>query len=226
MITPTISTVVRLMKGDVRMKKKTKKHKYKYIMNKQVFLPFLMKALLLQSAIILVIIFFVDAAIPVERSELIPANIVISDMRYYSGPGKSGKLLYIQANGQEYVYNGGGISDWSCWKVYKNLSVGDELSILYANNCYGQKVIYETKSNDTTYCSYENYLKTSKLNVPLLVFMIIGLEAPFVFFMFLSCHTKKFFRRKKIKKKKTENSEETLPQANEENQAPERHRTD
>lgn len=185
-----------------------------------------MKALLIQSAIIIVSIIIVDGITPVEKSELIPANIVISDMRYYSGPGKSGNRLYIQAHGQEYIYARGGFSDWSCWKVYKNLSVGDELSILYANNRYWKKIIYEAKSNDTTYCSYENYLKTSKLSVPLLIFMIIGLEAPFVFFMFLSCHTKKFFKRKKIKKKKTENSEETLPQANVENQAPERHRTD
>lgn len=173
-----------------------------YRIVKSKLIPFCIKVLLIQTIIVLIVLFIIDYAKPIPKSELKSANIVISDT-YYPYRGRLGNQLYIWSNGQKYIFNSGSFSDYPCWKLRDTLSAGDELNILYYEHSFSKNIILEAKSNETTYRTYENYRKGEKLAIPLTIPLIIFVEGIFVLIVYVEFDTNrdKFFKRKKKKKK-------------------------
>ena len=167
---------------------------------KNKFILFVIKILLIQTIIVLIVIFLINYAKPVAKSELISSNIVISEIYYPFSGSKVGNQLYIWDNNKKYIFNSGSISDYSSWELYNILSIGDKLNILYyEDNITSKNIILEAKSNETTYRSYENYYKGEKWVIPLMIPLIIFVESVFALIAYVEfdLNRDKFFKRKK-----------------------------
>ncbi len=178
-----------------------------YRIVKSKLMPFCIKVFLIQTVIVLIVLFIIDYASPIAKSELISVNIVISDI-HYSSRSRAGNRLYIWDNGQKYIFTPGAFSDYSCKELYDALSIGDKLNISYYEHFLSQNIIFEAKSNETIYRTYENYRKGEKLAIPLTIPLIIFVEGIFALIVYVEFDTNrdKFFKRKKKKGKTVEGS--------------------
>ncbi len=175
---------------------------YFTLRNKKKFYSFIAIVLSIQIAIIGGLILFINLSKPVPKSKLISANIVITDTHHHSGY-RGGNRFYIWANGQEYIFNSGSGSDYSCSKLNDVLSIGDTINILYyENNLTSKKIILAAKSNEKIYRTYDNYLKGEKWAVPIIIVLAIFVEVIFIAVVYLEydLNRSEFFKRRKNKK--------------------------
>ena len=136
-----------------------------------------------QVIIIMVTVRWLSNSQPIALQDTKRISITVDDIYYFSFSGSSPLSIYSD-NVKYSFHNRNTAIDYSNDKLYRNISVGDHLTITYyeRKSLLGSKWVVDARSGNKVYRSYEEYNKVKKAAPLVVAILFIIMQLFFVVF--------------------------------------------
>ena len=133
----------------------------------------LLVLVIVQGMIVLLFVSMLNQAYPVDSRDRKRVDIIVDDIYYYRCFSED--RVRISFDSTQYTFNSPAtVEEYSCYELYKNISVGDRMTLHYYENksLFGDRNIVVGAHTETeTYRSIEAYNK-GKEGLAVVVFII------------------------------------------------------